>query len=355
MRKNLRFLKNIFLSRLRRNPYKLNFAVTAACNSRCLTCNVGRLFQKNPEIIKKELTTQEIANLFESLPSTITWFSFSGGEPFLRRDFLKIVSLAIQKIPSLSVISIPSNGLNTESIIKIVRQILKLDHLPQLFINFSLDGPPEIHNKIRGVEGGYEKTWRTYQSIKKLSKINNNLRVNLEVTVSGLNIDYLADFCKKLVETREKITITIAHQGSLYKNEDNGSILLSGKTLQEVKKITHIIDKSQSWFSPPELVEKLYLRKIVRYIENPNKQILPCVALFTSCALDSQGKLTPCFMWGENLGNIKDNDFMEIWRSPKAFQARKLIQSNGCPNCWTPCEAYQSIIWTFLTGRWDRL
>src|SRR3972149_5385955 len=118
MRKNLRFLKSIFLSKLQKAPYKLNFAITAACNSRCLTCNVGRLFQKNPEIIKNELTTQEMANLFGNLPPTITWLSFSGGEPFLRRDFLEIFSLALKKIPSLSVISIPSNGLNTQKIIK---------------------------------------------------------------------------------------------------------------------------------------------------------------------------------------------------------------------------------------------
>ena len=353
MEKNFRFLTGLILSKFKGTPYKLNFAITAACNSRCLTCNVGRLFQKNPEIVKTELTILQIDSLFKSLPSTITWLSFSGGEPFLRPDFVEIFALAIKRIPALSVISIPSNGLDTQRIIKAVKQILKFTPLPQLFLNFSLDGPPKIHNKIRGVKDGYQRAWSTYQAIKKLAKKNKNLRVNLEITVSELNIDYLADFCQKLGEKGEKITITIAHRGFLYKNEDRNGITLNKKSLKKVRKIVQVVDKNLSWFSPPEFVERLYLRKIVNYIQSPKKQVLPCVALSASVAVNPYGKITPCFMWGENLGSIeKDNDLMRIWRSARALAARKMIQSGSCPNCWTPCEAYQTIIWGILTGHW---
>lgn len=355
MRKEIRFLKSIFSSKLRKTPYKLNFAITSACDSRCLTCNVGRLFQENPKVINEELTSQEITTLFENLPPTITWISFSGGEPFLRSDLLEIVSLAIKKISNLSVISIPSNGLNTGRIIKTVKKILKLNP-PQLFLNFSLDGPPEIHNKIRGIKNGYKKTWRTYQSVKKLSQKHDNLHVNLEITISELNIDYLADFCERLVREREKITITIAHRGFLYKNEDNNSIILNKRALGKIKKIIQIIDRSLGWFLPPELVEKLYLKKIPQYLQNPKRQVLPCTALNASCALDSFGNITPCFIWGEVLGNIRSEKggLLEILKKPRTKKIAEQIREGKCPNCWTPCEAYQAIIWTFITGRWYR-
>lgn len=348
-----RFLKSIFLSKLKGTPYKLNFAVTSACNSRCRTCNVGSLFRANPKIIKKNLTTQEIGALFASLPPTITWLSFSGGEPFLRDDLIKVVSLAIKTISNLSVISIPSNGLCTRQIIKTVKEILRLSP-PQLFLNFSLDGPPEIHNEMRGVRNGYESTWRTYQGIKELAKRNRNLRVNLEITISRLNVDYLTGFCERLVEKGEKITITIAHRGFLYKNKDNGSIILNKGSFGKVKRIIQIVDGSLSWLFPPELVEKLYLRKILQYLQNPKKQIFPCAALSASCALDPFGKVTPCFMWEKELGNIRSEkgNLLKILKRSRNQEIAVRIRKGRCPNCWTPCEAYQAIIWALLTGRW---
>ena len=355
MKNNLLFLKSIFLSKLKSTPYKLNFAITSACNSRCLTCNVGRIFQKNPEVIKNDLKTEEIGKLFDSLPPTITWLSFSGGEPFLRQDLVDIISLAILKIPSLSVISIPSNGLSTQRIIATVKTILNLDNLPQFFLNFSIDGPPEIHDKIRGVQGGYKKTWSTYEAIKELSQKNNKLRVNLEITISQLNLNSLIEFCEELVKNNEKVTITIAHHGFLYKNENLNSILVNKDQIHKIRRIISIINKSLSWLSPPELVEKLYLGKIVDYLINPQNQVLPCQALSTSFAISPQGEMAPCFMWGEKLGNVKKTKVMKIWRSSHTQRIRQLIKLNNCPNCWTPCEAYQSIIWTFLTGRWNRL
>lgn len=354
MRSNLRFLKSIFLSKIKNTPYKLNFAITAVCNSNCLTCNVGREYKKNPEIVKNELSLKEIATIFRNLPSTITWLSFSGGEPFLRRDFFKIISLAIQEIPNLSIISIPSNGLDTTGIMKTLRKVLALKSLPQLFVNFSLDGPSIIHNKIRGVENAYAKTQETYKQVKTLFVKRANLHINLEVTISSLNIDYLNDFCTLLVNQGEKITATVVHNGYIYKSKTNTPVFIGPNQADELKQVIKTINKNLSWFSPPELVEKIYLKKMLFYIQSPKKQILSCTALSASCALDPFGEVTPCFMWGKKLGNIRHEkgNLAKILNKPSVQEAVRQISRNKCPNCWTPCEAYQAIIWAFLTGRW---
>ena len=271
----------------------------------------------------------------------------------MRSDLAEIVSLAIEKVPNLSVISIPSNGLNMRKIVEGVGKILELNNLPRLFLNFSLDGPPKVHNKIRGVEGAYNKTWRTYLTVKDLSQKYSNLRVNLEITISKLNIDCLIEFCTLLINRGEKITMTVAHRGRLYRNEKNKDFFVLHEDLGKVVEVVGLVDKSLSFLVPAELVEKIYLRRMINYLRKPAKQVLPCMALKASCALDSFGLVTPCFMWGKKLGNIRETEggLLDIWKRQLTQKIRIRIEQNGCPNYWTPCEAYQSIINNFLIGR----
>jgi hypothetical protein len=55
-------------------------------------------------------------------------------------------------------------------------------------------------------------------------------------------------------------------------------------------------------------------------------------------------------MWGEKLVNIRDinYDINQAWNSKRFNDIRVLIKNEKCPNCWTPCEAYQSIFWAIL-------
>ena len=70
-------------------PSVLIWQYTLACNSSCLHCyaNAGKP-------LLSELTTQESLRLAESIVSLrIPKVVFTGGEPFLRPDFLKILQI----------------------------------------------------------------------------------------------------------------------------------------------------------------------------------------------------------------------------------------------------------------------
>ena len=53
----------------------------------------------------------------------------------------------------------------------------------------------------------------------------------------------------------------------------------------------------------------------------------------------------PCLIWDEPLGNIRDHDYsmLPMIKGEKAKQLREELLQKNCPNCWTPCEAYQTI------------
>jgi len=68
-------------------PVNITVSVSYRCNPRCKTCNVWLL-------PNDDLTLQEWDRVFESLGRAPYWFTFSGGEPTLRKDLPDMVASA---------------------------------------------------------------------------------------------------------------------------------------------------------------------------------------------------------------------------------------------------------------------
>ena len=60
-------------------PMNLTISVSYRCNSRCKTCNV---WQRPND----DFTLEEYDKTFASIGRAAYWFTFSGGEPTLRKD-----------------------------------------------------------------------------------------------------------------------------------------------------------------------------------------------------------------------------------------------------------------------------
>ena len=74
-------------------PINLTFSITNICQSRCKTCNIWELYEKQPQKRNEELALEEIKSIFRSM-GHIYVFNISGGEPFLRKDITEIISAA---------------------------------------------------------------------------------------------------------------------------------------------------------------------------------------------------------------------------------------------------------------------
>ncbi|GAG94124.1 unnamed protein product, partial [marine sediment metagenome] len=70
-------------------PFSLVISVCYRCNSRCRTCNV---WKKQAD----ELTLEEWDRVFANIGRTPYYLTFTGGEPFLRRDLVDLVGSAYQ-------------------------------------------------------------------------------------------------------------------------------------------------------------------------------------------------------------------------------------------------------------------
>lgn len=177
------------------NPITLTYSVTAACQSLCKTCQIGKLYRHNPARAKDDLSIMEIEKIFQSL-GHVFFFNISGGEPFLRKDLPGIVEMACRYLTP-GIIHIPTNALAPERIQRLTREILKVieSHLPgtPLTIKPSIDGIGERHDDIRGIKGNFKKLEKTVKYLKKIERAYPNFHLELGTVISNFNIDHLSD------------------------------------------------------------------------------------------------------------------------------------------------------------------
>ena len=319
-----------------RSPYKLTFAITYSCNSRCKTCNI---WKRKPE---NEMKTWEIRSMFEKINPS--WVNLTGGEPFLRKDIYDIAKFASK---SAYLLNLTTNGLLVNKILKDVKEISEIG-IPRFIVVVSLDGPEEIHDKIRGIKGNWNKALKVFETLKNLSEFKKNFHTYFGYTISQYNLGLI----EKTVESvKEKIDVSINdfhfniyHVSSLYYG-NNGGKVLEKKFLKDVEYV--LKEKKNLGIIP--FIESKYLKLIKKYFTTGMSPV-PCRALTSSCFIDPQGNVYPCTHWGMKLGNLRESnyDLKKLWNSKKANEARKLIKKNKCPGCWTPCEAYQTILGNIL-------
>lgn len=176
---NLQIFNTIIQSSFFSTPFKINFAITSRCNSRCKTCNIWKIKKD----ISKELTFSEIDIFFKKLPKTVSWLSLTGGEPLLRKDIGEIISFS-KKLGIKT--TLVSNG----SLVK--DKIQELKDLDLLII--SLEGPKEMHDAIRG-KGTFDKTIEAITIAKE-----HNLNVWVEIVLTQKSDKKLKFILKKSKE-----------------------------------------------------------------------------------------------------------------------------------------------------------
>jgi radical SAM protein with 4Fe4S-binding SPASM domain len=101
-----------------------------------------------------------------------------------------------------------------------------------------------------------------------------------------------------------------------------------------------------------DLLEDRYLRNVEPYLRTGTTP-MRCHALRSSCFVDSWGNVYPCGMYDVRIASLRDHDYDlgAIWNLSRTRQLQGEIWRYDCPQCWTPCEAYQSIFGNLLGFR----
>ncbi len=340
----LDFAKSIFLSNFRRlsRPYKLTLTLTYRCNLRCRYCRIWER-RSGPE-----MKTDEIEAFFDRQPY-FSWIDLGGGEVTLRSDLLKIIEIVIDKSPRILLLHFPTNGFLPDKVLAAARLVKRLG-VHRFIISVSLDGPPALHDRLRGVEGSFEKALATFEGLRKREGVETYLGMTLGLENTHLTGETYRAVKKELPWVRETDFHFNLAQNSFYYHNLEEELSLPpelGGVLRRARR------RSAGWRGPQKFLEYRYLGAARKFIKT-GRCPLACLSLSSSCFIDPTWKVFPCLGYDRPLGNLRESgfDLDPIWSGPEARKVRAEIEKGGCPQCWTPCEAYQTILGNiFLPGK----
>jgi radical SAM protein with 4Fe4S-binding SPASM domain len=106
--------------------------------------------------------------------------------------------------------------------------------------------------------------------------------------------------------------------------------------------------------SAAQLLEGTYLKYLDEFLLT-GRTPMPCHALRASCFIDPWGIVYPCISYTRPIGRLRETGMRldPIWNGGQAKELQAAIWEGQCPQCWTACEAYQSILGNVLAGRFS--
>ncbi len=322
-------------------PILLTYSVTAACRSLCRTCNIGRVYLKNPELARQDLTLEEIEKVFISL-GPIYFFNISGGEPFMRMDLAEIVRLAAIHLRP-RIVHIPTNALAPRAIEKLTHKILDyMDrYLPAsapLSVKPSIDGIGDMHDYVRGVPGNFVKLEETIDRLLAIRSKRPRLHVDLGTVISNFNLHHL-DEIENWVHARgvESYRHEIAEQRVEFHNIGDPITPPPDEyerlTRRFADKIVSNIKNKAFVTRALEAVRVSYYH-VVNQILRERRQVTSCYGGLSNIHLNYNGDIWPCCILGseKRLGNVRDwnYDLPKLLAADEAKASKKYIADKHC-------------------------
>ncbi len=314
-------------------PFKATVVLTERCDCRCEVCWIW----KKPK--GREPSPEDVARFLKGA-RTIRWLNLTGGEVFLRDDVPEVVAAALAAEPRLAVLDFPTTGQRTERIVPAVERIARLG-IPRFFVTVSLEGPPALHDRLRGREGAFDRMTETFAALRRVRGV----QAFLGMTLSDRNAGAVADAVRAVkarvpgFSERELHVNVATWSGHYYDNLAAGV----GKPVDVRAAVKGVLARRRGRLSPTDRLEALYLALAPEHVRT-GRSPLPCRSLFTSVFVAASGEVHPCTVYGRPLGNAWETPLPEILATPDAEDARRVVAEDRCPGCWSPCEAYQTIL-----------
>jgi len=286
---------------------------TYRCNAHCQMCHIW----KHPSSKEEEISPAVI----DKLPLGLTRINIGGGEPMLRDDIVEIVEILRTKTSHLE---FSTNGYFTEKLVSIIHKY------PDIRVRVSIDGFPEVHNRIRGLKDGFDRALRTVMRLREIGAKD----IGFGITISNRNATEIIDLYQLAAALEVEFSQCIVHDAWQFRIPNN-VIENPEEVIREIKKFIAVLLSSRrrnlllrvkDWF-------RAYLNLGFIYFLQGRPRLLPCGAGSNQLFIDPYGEIFACNAIEYSMGNLKDANFGEIWNGEKAKNVRKMV--TNCPkNCW---------------------
>ncbi|MEO8070099.1 MAG: radical SAM protein [Acidobacteriota bacterium] len=319
-------------------PYKVTFVTTYHCNFRCQMCNIWQ--KKSVD----EMTPAEAEQFFTKW-SQFRWVHLTGGEIFMRRDIGDLIAAIQSSCKSLYLLNFPTTGWFGDKTVALVDAVLKRG-VGRLMTTISMDGPKAVHEELRGLPGSWDRGIETFRRLRGIKK--SNFQVVIGMTLMERNaalVDETIAAIRQVIPDfkQSELHLNIGHESGHYFNNVGSS--LSQHHEEILRAVEDHRRKVGAPLHPVKFLEDRYQGLIRKYYET-GRSPLPCTALSSSCFIDAYWNVYACSIWDEKVGNLRENgfDLQSLWDGPRRQELRDDVVGERCSHCWTPCEAYPTIL-----------
>lgn len=334
----------------------LSLRITHRCNHKCAICaqwgEHGYNARNDTPKVTGEVSLEIYRKVIDEVAPKRVHVYITGGEPFLYEDLVPLVNYIKQKGLTVQIVT---NGVGLE---KNAKTIVK-NGWDMICVSF--DGPREIHDKCRGVQGALDTAVKGITAIQELKKTNNKKKPTIFVltTISSNNQYYLLDTVKETEKLRpDGIVIYyswfteewIGQKHTKIANEKLGITPFAWKgyvrdtASLDIDKITEqvIKIKSEKHSSNILFVPNLKPELIRTYYTEPENFFgyKKCISPWFQLDVMPNGDTVTCRDFPDYItGNIKDSPILDIYNNETHRKFRRALRSceNGvfpiCSRC----------------------
>ena len=305
------------------------------CNCRCVMCDIWKV-DKVQEISVADLDRH--AADIEAL--SVEWVVFSGGEPLMHSDLFRLC----ERLRGLGIrTTILSTGLLLE---KHARRIV--DFVDDVIV--SLDGPAEVHDRIRRIPRAFDLLARGVRALHRLAP---GFPVAARFTVQKQNFNRLCEAVRTAQELglgsisflAADLTSTAFNRPGGWPEERQAEVGLTAEEVEGLEEEIEAMIRERTDEFILETPEKL--RRIVRHFRAHLGLVEPasphCNAPWVSAVVESDGTVRPCF-FHQPIGKLGEQSLREVLNGPRAVEFRKSLdipQNPTCQRC--VCSLYRAL------------
>ena len=303
------------------------------------------------------MTKKEITSLIDQIASNRSRIYFSGAEVFSRRDAIDIIEYASNKgIP----VALTTNGTLIDD-----KTSRRLSQLSKLRLNFSIDGPEDVHDKIRGT-GNYKKTISTIERIVAYRSNKNSPVITTNTTFSpeilGRTTEMIHHLSRTGVDSISFQHLWFTSENRInYNNQillrrfkilnDNGpkSHLITTFSADYIDKLSEEVSLLQTkrYEVPVRVNPRLTKDEVVKYYYDLNFTVKKfCDIPWNKILIKANGDALFCpdeWITEFKLGNVREASLLDLWNSEQAKIFRQSMLRDGLlPVCARCCSINMS-------------
>jgi len=290
-------------------PLSVHLDLTWKCNEGCIHCYLDHS-------AGGDMDTAEIKGVLDQLAAAgVMFLTLSGGEIMLRKDIFEIVAYARELLFDVR--------LKTNGILIGEREADRFAELGVRSVNISIYSHlPEAHDAITKVPGSFA---RSLEAVKRLK--NRGMAVEIRVAViKGAAANYT-----RLRALAEELGVKIQYDATIVPMMDGDRTPVALNISPEDRAL-YFADPAVSAGMEDDCAAV------------PSEELLDghsCGAGHTSCYITPQGDVTPCVQFPLVCGNVRDGNFLEIWRNSPNFREVRGIRNRDLHVC-SSCSSLSS-------------